>query len=94
MTKFFVGQMVRIVRCSFHHHYLGREARITAIGESAIDRSNGRLIHGTIQLDFVVDGYGRACATADQLEPILPEGSAPSEYSFSELMDSLRETVK
>lgn len=29
----------------------------------------------------------------DQLEPILPEGSAPSEFTFQQLMDSLQEVM-
>lgn len=29
----------------------------------------------------------------DQLEPILPEGAAPSVYTFQQLMDSLREVM-
>lgn len=37
---------------------------------------------------------GSKCVTdSAEWEPILPEGSAPSEFSYWELMDNLRETV-
>jgi len=31
--------------------------------------------------------------STSQLEPILPEGSAPSEFTFQQLMDNLQEVM-
>lgn len=33
------------------------------------------------------------CSAFWQIEPILPEGSAPSEYTFQQLMDNLQEVM-
>jgi len=33
------------------------------------------------------------CVKPEWLEPILPEGAAPSEYTFQQLMDNLQEVM-
>ncbi|WP_180859731.1 hypothetical protein [Stenotrophomonas maltophilia] len=42
----------------------------------------------------LLDRNGKRSSWYEQaLEPILPEGSAPSEYTFQQLMDNLQEVM-
>lgn len=82
MAKFFVGQRVRIVKVYKAKEALGKEATLLRWRESGCWEAS-------------VDGYGEWFNglwygfDEDQLEPILPEGAQPSEFSFTELMDNL-----
>lgn len=86
MSRFFVGQRVRVkwAHSPVGAPHVGREAVVTEI----------------IELQFV--GYGLdispvewadgrwLCWVGDQLEPILPEGAAPSEFAtLADLLTSL-----
>lgn len=95
MTKFFVGQRVRCVYSASGAIPIGTEGHIHKIEETQMD--NG----GIAECLVVYPGFpswfwdaGSWGCRFGWIEPILPEGSAPSQYSFSDLMDSLRETVK
>lgn len=84
MSKFFVGQRVRIVSCrnSIMQFMVGQEGVIEQ--ESTVNPKNW-LVSGARNVKD-----GRPCSWhQDRLEPILPEGAAPSVYTFHELMDSL-----
>lgn len=90
MSRFFVGQRVRV---KFAHTPAGAPC----VGREAV-------INDIIELKFV--GYGLdispiewdgemwRCWAADQLEPILPEGAAPSEFTtLADLLTSLEESA-
>lgn len=90
MSKHFVGQRVRIVYAKSPRN--GCEARIT--GRSYSNHTHYGLGH---YWDCDVDGWGNRSSDGtrfaymdDQLEPIIPEGAAPSEYTYTELMDRLK----
>ena len=94
MSKFFVGQRVRIVGADTAIECIGREARVIGVLHVAHNRKIG-FWEG---LPVEVDGIGHFNSRGwpyvlrpDYLEPILPEGSAPSEFTFQQLMDSLQE---
>ena len=101
MSKFFVGQRVRIVRATrpVNNGITGRIAWIKNIrsGEicpNGLPLERGREIDCWIILDSRRhDGLKEGGNAFWQLEPILPEGSAPSVYTFQQLMDSLQEAV-
>lgn len=92
MAKFFVGCRVRLVQATKVERN-GWEGVITSITH----HSKGTPTRGGIPLqhdcDCVVLWYedmSRKYATAFwQIEPILPEGAQPSEFSFTQLMDNL-----
>lgn len=100
MAKFFVGQMVKLVNSRIPEN-IGSEGRIVALGfwEMGDLLPNGRpLVSGSA--DLLVDwgsikrtmngGLDRvAPVESARVEPILPEGAQPSEFSFTELMDNL-----
>lgn len=91
MVSKFVGQRVRLVRPHFPSNF-GIEGRIWAICYLPIGRpipGDGRL--AGMDSDCVVawDDGDNAPQLLSQLEPILPEGAQPSEFSFTELMDNL-----
>lgn len=93
MAKFFVGQRVRIVRVQRRPEWLGAEARVTTIerGWRCID--TGREFYGAVGLDLT-DGGRPVFAPTDWLEPILPEGAAPSEFTtLADLLASLEVTA-
>lgn len=84
MVSLFVGQRVRIVSAKQKHAMLhvGKEGMIVAVCpvypnsfdvDCALRASDGNLMSWD----------------ARDLEPILPEGAQPSEFSFAELMDNL-----
>lgn len=95
MAKFFVGQRVRVVRVRDHlnSHLIGLEGHISEIRKvsSRFDWDPIGLDCHPIVREFDGIGFVTIGFSPDQLEPILPEGSAPSEFTFQQLMDSLQE---
>jgi hypothetical protein len=86
MSKFFVGQRVRVIDCE-DPCIEGEEARI--IGESIYEGVDCWDVEAIGRNDLYCEKW-----EADWiLEPILPEGSAPSEFTFQQLMDSLQEVM-
>lgn len=97
MSKFFVGQRVRVVWVEdpTKSGFIGREGHISEIrkglpgaGWDPIGLDFCPIVHEIQGDSWCVVGFG-----PDQLEPILPEGSAPSVYTFQQLMDELQEAV-
>lgn len=94
MSKFFVGQRVKVVSTeNGAENVIGSEGVVNEIGCEWCS-SLSPVIYSDDGVGVTINGNSTWAFHPWQLEPILPEGSAPSEYSFSELMDSLRETVK
>lgn len=96
MAKFFVGQRVRVVHSDYVPECIGLEARVVGPLEHCL-RSSGEEWDG---YPIEVDGIGtrsprggRLVFPSSYVEPILPEGSAPSEFTFQQLMDSLQEAT-
>lgn len=90
MAKFFVGQLVRLVKV-FHPENQGREARIVAFFDECESSVEGWPVN------CIVDGANKGTANhTDRLEPILPEGAQPLGYSFEQMMSdfSVMEAVK
>jgi len=96
VAHFFVGQRVRLVR-AVHQENNGITGVITHIGPW---RFGDKLPDGTflgahsadcfLRLDYPRhDGDTVGPNKFEHLEPILPEGAAPSEFTFSELMENL-----
>lgn len=89
MAKLFVGQPVRFVKERISRGYLGREARIYAIGPGLTDK-NGNPCDLYIRFEC---GFETAVMVW-QVEPILPEGHKPCEEAFTkELSDLLSKVV-
>jgi len=91
MVSKFVGQRVRLVRPHFPSNF-GIEGRISAICYLPIGAPvPGTFMRTAMESDCVViwDRGGISPQFLCQLEPILPEGAQPSEFSFAELMDNL-----
>lgn len=95
MSKFFVGQRVRIVGSGSFPQVIGSECRITALDQESLGISDGVINKGMVQVDIPPPGYPgmHLCVKPAWLEPILPEGSAPSEFTFQQLMDNLQEVM-
>lgn len=92
MSRFFVGQRVRL---SWKRD---GSTSSTPIGQTGTIVRKGPWAPGELSNlggDVLVqwDGLTSATAIYSQLEPILPSGHQPSEYSFDRLMDSLREVM-
>lgn len=88
MSKFFVGQRVRIVGAEYSTFLIGKETRIVGFENNAWDGQS----YYSGWLTSAINKDGATFVAKDgQLEPILPEGAAPSEYGFQELMDNLQE---
>lgn len=92
MSKFFVGQRVRIVGRDWHGpadlHPAGKEGRIVGKGRGS-PRTG---IAYEWELD--VPGYSWFLADSDDLEPVLPEGHQPSEFTtLHDLLASLEVTA-
>ncbi len=96
MSKFFVGQRVRILWSMGWPELKGSEGSI-------VSRCPDGGIRGNSQWWVAPNQWGSHVAphlgtgggikfgpNESQLEPILPEGSAPSVYTFQQLMDSLQ----
>lgn len=81
MAKFFVGQKVRLVRPDNPKNQ-GREDIICEMFEER------EIIGGPANCKL--RNSDPLCYThTSRLEPMLPEGAQPSEFSFTELMDNL-----
>ncbi|OBU59202.1 hypothetical protein [Stenotrophomonas maltophilia] len=87
MSKFFVGQRVRIKVSPEFPHLVGAEAKIIGDGFYADEPI------WDIRAAGEDDWYVEKDDAEEVLEPILPEGSAPSEYTFQQLMDNLQEVM-
>lgn len=91
MSRFFVGQRVKVVRVkhSENRAIVGLECRISEIDESADPTMYGLesypIGYRVCGYDFVVIGF-----SAFHLEPILPEGHQPATQSHEQLMADLR----
>lgn len=93
MSRFFVGQRVLLAR-PYYPQNAGKTGRIRGfcevqmtfggIGDCLVDWDDGDRDGCTGR-----DGF-RHWTASHQLEPIQPSGAAPSEYSFTELMDRCR----
>lgn len=104
MSKFFVGQRVRLVNASYQED-IGAEGVITHMGvwRAGDLLPNGHLGGGPGHADVMVKWdyaliYGAVITDhgpcdSEKLEPILPEGAAPSEFTFQQLMDNLQEVM-
>lgn len=93
MVKFFVGCKVKKVRGKRN---LGKTGRILFIDSNCIQGLNLEIAMDSPWIDnddetrsILNLGWGKP----EQWEPILPEGHKPSEYSYEQLMDSLKEKV-
>jgi hypothetical protein len=84
MAKFFVGQRVRVV-CE-GSEFDGVETRVLELDFPGFDPEDGEYIG--CRVDLVYEN-GPVSFEDHELEPILPEGAQPSEFSFTELMDNL-----
>ncbi|MGN6223679.1 hypothetical protein [Pseudoxanthomonas sp.] len=98
MTKYFVGQRVRIVRIyqAMNAHLLGAQGRIAEIAELKNGVPGEEIAYGLdiLPIEWEEDpedgfliwaiGFG-----PEQLEPILPSGRRAGTESFQELMDRL-----
>lgn len=88
MSRFYVGQRVRLVR-PVQPENLGLEGHISALFP---DKSPGLVDGLGWNCDVVWDDRpirGHMCDTA-QLEPIFPEGHRAGDYSLSDLLDRCR----
>lgn len=99
MTRFYVGQRVRILWSTGWPELAGQEGRI-------VDRSPSPGCTGISEWVVAPDCWGTADAprrapnggtffapSSRQLEPILPEGHRPAELSVEELLPFLKEQV-
>ncbi|WP_426355648.1 hypothetical protein ACN9MD_09645 [Stenotrophomonas maltophilia] len=95
MSKFFVGQRVRIVCAESFPEMIGSETHITALDQSGYSILKQVWREGLLRIDLQVDKYPgvHVCVLPEWVEPILPEGSAPSEYTFQQLMNNLQEVM-
>lgn len=87
MSKFFVGQRVKIVACGLPdgNHMIGHEGRIIgpcAVYKDAYDVSGAEWLGGRL-----VSWFG------PHLAPILPEGHQPAELTVHELLPFLKTTA-
>lgn len=102
MSAFFVGQRVRIVWSAGWPELAGCEGRIVGfatltvglnIGESAYSVAPDRW-GSPIAPTIGMNGGIAFAALSDQLEPILPEGAAPGEFTtLADLLASLNVEV-
>lgn len=92
MSKFFLGQRVRVVGAESFPEVIGAETRILAMEQSAYSVTKNVVRHGLIRVDLRIEAYPDqfVCVMPEWIEPILPEGAAPSEFTFHQLMDSLQ----
>lgn len=95
MSRFFVGQRVRLIAAESFPQLMGTEARITKIDCVSFSVTRQVMEGGMIQLDIPspISEINAVCAKPEWLQPILPEGAAPSELTFRQLMCSLQEAT-
>lgn len=91
MVRLFIGQRVRILYSKSFPEISGLQGRIIGNDVSfAVSRSSQWQVAPDLWgSDLSPNGAGRFAPNSSQLEPILPEGAQPSEFSFTELMDNL-----
>lgn len=90
MAKFFVGQRVRIKYSYKWPELDGTEGVIIGFDED--DLLVAPDSWGTADCPYSDIGTHQYFAPSpEQVEPIIPEGMQPSEFSFHELMDNLKE---
>lgn len=94
MTRFFVGQRVRVkyVIDKANNGLVGAEGVVTELQDFT---SVGGYVGYGLDIAGIkfVPGLGWVAWSQEQLEPILPSGHQPSEYTFDKLMDELRSGV-
>jgi hypothetical protein len=85
--NFFIGQRVRVVGTEWNGigpKPTGKEGRITGRGFTSL--TSGR----RYDWELHVPGYAWFCADTGELEPILPSGAHPSEFTtLHDLLNSL-----
>lgn len=84
--KLYIGQRARVVYVRVSWSDAWRPGAEVVVAGYASLTAQGN------PADYLVtcaDG-GTAAPLADQLSPIIPEGAAPSELSYTELMDRLK----
>src|SRR5690606_20710857 len=97
MAKLFVGCRVRILWSNSWPELAGEEGRIigcdmtNALGPDCEWEVAPDCWGTSLAPRLGIRGAGRFAPSSSQLEPILPEGAAPSEYSYEELMDNLKQ---
>lgn len=86
VNNLFVGQRVRLVGCEWN----GDTPNPTGL-EGRLRRPTGPGVFTGKWYEWTVDtDCGRSIqCDSHEVEPILPEGAQPSEFSFTELMDNL-----
>jgi hypothetical protein len=97
VSRFFVGQPVRI-NCPMSQQH-GKQTTVTAL-EMATPAFTGIEVDIPLRVPFdasllahvILASYPRCVFEAHELEPILPEGAAPSEFAnLRDLLDSLEQ---
>jgi hypothetical protein len=80
MSRFFVGQLVRVVGCTKEasRHFIGREGRVIEL-----------VTHEYWGDGAAVDIPGTNWFIDDHLVPSIPDGHRASEHTFHQLMDLL-----
>lgn len=99
MRTAFIGQRVRIIAATHLTMLVGKEATVVSLPYECaptVGRSAGRKWWGVclnvdgIGESIVVEGQNyRIAPDLNHLEPILPEGAAPSEHTAEELFEKL-----
>lgn len=91
MVSLFVGVQVRIINSDSYPEVIGCECRIVEMDVLSIRGKDGVVEKGMVMVNLSVprNPHGNLCVRPEYLEPILPEGAQPSEFSFTELMDNL-----
>lgn len=100
MSRFYVGQRVRILWSKAWPELSGQQGMVvgTDPGNCLSERSEYRVAPDSWGSDYAPciaqDGAVRFAPGGDQLEPILPEGAAPSEFeTLADLLESLEVTA-
>lgn len=86
VKNIFVGQRVRINCPESSVH--GESTVVTGLDQQGYDSGNSYL-GAEVDLFNKELWDGRLVFEYHEIEPILPEGAQPSEFSFTELMDNL-----
>lgn len=93
MAKFFVGQRVRVIRATYYPQFIGAESVVREIDGYVRSRNSDKPVRGLVTLNIRSPDpkYAFLAYPPEDIEPIIPEGAAPSIYSYQKLMDKLRE---
>lgn len=88
MANHFVGALVRINCPDSYEH--GVECRIIETDVKGWSIDCGSFVGCKVNIKCSTDPRYEFCVFENhELEPILPEGAQPSEFSFTELIDNL-----